>query len=280
MGRPERPLERDGTAIREFAYWLRDLRTCSGLTYEQLARRTNFSTSTLQEATAGRRLPTNHVTRALVAACGGDVDAWELYWTQIRRFVDRDAPADVASVAPPWAPAVAEQRVAKAAANTSDPVSAEFISSRIRNPRRRVAWLWSMSGAVVLLGTGVALGVFLTGNGGSVTFPPPTLHPSGPGTRAAAQTYTEQEFNPNGAPTFLYLDASGAGVPVAYGQIVQVSCKVYSTVVRSALPDGYWYRLVSMPWDNNYYAVANTFGNGDKMGGPYTHNTDWKVPNC
>ena len=101
-----------------------------------------------------------------------------------------------------------------------------------------------------------------------------------PAAGSSVRTHTEQEFNPNGAPTFLYLDGSGAGIPVAYGQYVQVSCKVYSTIVKSTMPDGYWYRLASMPWDDHYYAAANTFGNGDKMDGPYTHNTDWRVPNC
>jgi len=33
MGRPQKPLERDGSPVREFAFWLRDLRKRSGLTY-------------------------------------------------------------------------------------------------------------------------------------------------------------------------------------------------------------------------------------------------------
>lgn len=61
---------------------------------------------------------------------------------------------------------------------------------------------------------------------------------------------------------------------------VQVSCKVYAPAIQSANPDGYWYRIASSPWNNAYYAVANTFMNGDPWGGPYTHNTDFKVPDC
>jgi hypothetical protein len=45
-------------------------------------------------------------------------------------------------------------------------------------------------------------------------------------------------------------------------------------------PDGYWYRIASPPWNDRYYAPANTFMNGDPWNGPYTHNTDLKVPNC
>src|SRR6266571_3378831 len=68
MGRPEGPLDRDGSPIRELAYWLRDLRRQTGLTYQQLAQRTHYSTSTLQEAMSGRRLPTLPVLRAIVRA--------------------------------------------------------------------------------------------------------------------------------------------------------------------------------------------------------------------
>lgn len=48
----------------------------------------------------------------------------------------------------------------------------------------------------------------------------------------------------------------------------------------SASPDGYWYRIASAPWNNKYYAVANTFANGDPLGAPGSHNTDMSVPNC
>jgi transcriptional regulator with XRE-family HTH domain len=103
MGRPQAPLERDGSPVREFAFWLRDLRNRSGLTYEQLAKTTHYATSTVQAATSGERLPTLRVVMAFVGACGGDVSAWRSYWTQLRRILDPDAPDDVAgSVAPPW----------------------------------------------------------------------------------------------------------------------------------------------------------------------------------
>ena len=61
---------------------------------------------------------------------------------------------------------------------------------------------------------------------------------------------------------------------------MQVSCKVYDPTIASVNPDGYWYRIASNPWDNNYYAPANTFLNGDPPNGPYTHNTDFAVPDC
>lgn len=104
MGRPQVPLDRDGSPVREFAFWLRDLRNRSGLTYEQIAKITHYGTSTLQGATAGERLPTLKVVVAFVAACEGDVTAWRTYWTQLRRMLDPDAPSDTTrSVTPSWA---------------------------------------------------------------------------------------------------------------------------------------------------------------------------------
>jgi len=106
MGRPQSPLERDGSPRREFAFWLRDLRARSGLTYEQLARVSNYATSTMQDAAAGQRLPTLPVVRAFVRACGDDEAKWETYWTQIRRIIDPDTPYDMSrAVEPPWADA-------------------------------------------------------------------------------------------------------------------------------------------------------------------------------
>ncbi len=104
MGRPQSPLERDGSPRREFAFWLRDLRARSALTYEQIARASNYAISTMQEAAAGHHLPTLSVTRAFVRACGGDEAMWEDYWHQIRRIIDPDTPPRLScSAEPPWA---------------------------------------------------------------------------------------------------------------------------------------------------------------------------------
>jgi hypothetical protein len=95
------------------------------------------------------------------------------------------------------------------------------------------------------------------------------------------QTWSEQETPNHPVNTFTdYHNASGMGPAVAAGQWVQVSCKVYDPTIGSVNPDGYWYRIASSPWNNAYYSPANTFMNGDPYGGPYTHNTDFNVPNC
>jgi hypothetical protein len=95
------------------------------------------------------------------------------------------------------------------------------------------------------------------------------------------QTWSEQETPNHPVNTFTnYHNASGMGSAIAAGQWVNVSCKVYDPTIQSVNPDGYWYRIASSPWNNGYYSPANTFMNGDPYGGPYTHNTDFSVPNC
>jgi hypothetical protein len=73
---------------------------------------------------------------------------------------------------------------------------------------------------------------------------------------------------------------AGAGPRIAAAQYVQVACKLYAPTIASVNPDGYWYRIASPPWNGAFYAPANTFMNGDAWSGPYTHNTDFAVPNC
>lgn len=104
MGRPQKPLDRDGSPVREFAFWLRSLRRHAGLTYEELGRRAHYATSTVQAAACGGRLPTLRVTLAYVDACDGNVRQWHAYWTQVRRAIDPDVPVHaIPSVLPPWA---------------------------------------------------------------------------------------------------------------------------------------------------------------------------------
>jgi hypothetical protein len=106
---------------------------------------------------------------------------------------------------------------------------------------------------------------------------PPNLPPP----PAPPTTWAEQETPNHPVNTFAnYHNASGMGPAIAAGQWVQVSCRVYDPTIASVNPDGYWYRIASSPWNNAYYAPANTFMNGDPYGGPYTHNTDFSVAVC
>jgi transcriptional regulator with XRE-family HTH domain len=61
----------------EFAARLRELRVLAGSPpFRRLAKLTNYSPSTLADATSGRRLPTEPVLKALVSACGADPVPW------------------------------------------------------------------------------------------------------------------------------------------------------------------------------------------------------------
>ncbi|MEV0123742.1 hypothetical protein AB0I16_19795 [Streptomyces sp. NPDC050703] len=81
MPRGERPLEDDGGELTAFAADLRRLREKAGSPpYRQLARDAHYSSSTLADAAAGRRLPSLPVTLAYVRACGGDTRAWRERW--------------------------------------------------------------------------------------------------------------------------------------------------------------------------------------------------------
>ncbi|MEX1651957.1 hypothetical protein ABZ960_02035 [Streptomyces pseudovenezuelae] len=70
------------------------------------------------------------------------------------------------------------------------------------------------------------------------------------------------------------------GVTVKPMSYVPVICRVSAPEILTANPDGFWYRLGG-PWHGRYYAVANTFWNGDVPGHkPYSHDTDYSVPEC
>ncbi|GLY85186.1 helix-turn-helix domain-containing protein [Actinoallomurus iriomotensis] len=81
--RDHEPGSRDD-GLEAFAAGLRDLRRAAGNpSYRELARQAHYSASVLASAASGRSLPTLDVTRAYVAACGGDVDAWTRRWYRL-----------------------------------------------------------------------------------------------------------------------------------------------------------------------------------------------------
>lgn len=71
------------------------------------------------------------------------------------------------------------------------------------------------------------------------------------------------------------------GRPLKAGEKVRVACQVHVPEPASVVPEGYWYKLASSPWDGRYFAPANSFWNGDVPGElPYTHNRDKAVVVC
>lgn len=87
-----------------------------------------------------------------------------------------------------------------------------------------------------------------------------------------------------GAPTFTDpLDPTTAGVEVPPWSYVRITCRTMTTptAIPTAYRDGWVYLIESAPWHDKYYAVANTFWNGDVPGDtPYQHNEDMSVPVC
>jgi hypothetical protein len=121
--------------------------------------------------------------------------------------------------------------------------------------------------------------LFVTALVGMLVIPVGAGEPAG--VSAVTKLYRERETPHHPVNTFRnHRRVTGRGKPIAAGQTVLVSCKVYDPSIPSVKPDGYWYRIASRPWRNRYYAPANTFLNGDPPNGPYKHNTDRRVRNC
>lgn len=104
------------------------------------------------------------------------------------------------------------------------------------------------------------------------------------GTRAEQETFAHS-VNTFPSPTRL----TRRGPIIAAGQVVRVSCRIYAPSIPSVAPDGFWYRISSPPWNDQDYAPANTFLNGDlatrflhrATGKPApVHNTDFAVTTC
>jgi WD40 repeat protein len=92
MGRQERPLDPTAGPVQRFAFELRKLRAeAGGPTYRELARRTDYSLTTLSQAASGDQLPSLPVTLAYVTACGGDPEHWERRWHETSAEVTEQA---------------------------------------------------------------------------------------------------------------------------------------------------------------------------------------------
>jgi hypothetical protein len=98
----------------------------------------------------------------------------------------------------------------------------------------------------------------------------------------APSTGTPEEAGGAGARTYRNpRTLSQTGPSLSPYQRVEVACRVHAPTMRTVKPDGYWYRILSPPWNGNFYAPANSFMNGDSPGQTTNiHNTDFAVPVC
>ena len=134
----------------QFAAQLRDLRERAGSpSFRHLARITHYSSSTLAEATAGKRLPTEPVVKAFVTACGED----PAEWIALLRQAD-------AQVRLTPAPALTPSSAAAPPGESDGPAEPQAPTRRWqRLPRTAVL----AAGAVGLLAIGGTAGAFIRG---------------------------------------------------------------------------------------------------------------------
>ncbi|WP_327709465.1 helix-turn-helix domain-containing protein [Streptomyces sp. NBC_00464] len=86
MGRREKPISQCSKSLGALATWLRAGRDEAGLTYHQLAARTDFSADTLARAASGCGVPQNlNVVTSYARACGRSTKEAERLWKHARR---------------------------------------------------------------------------------------------------------------------------------------------------------------------------------------------------
>jgi hypothetical protein len=142
-------------------------------------------------------------------------------------------------------------------------------------------WRASATAALIIVaggGMGAGIGTLTSGGGTTIKSNKADLNATG----YIHGQWIEQEGEV-GAEAFGEpgIEATKSGQHLPPLAFVRVSCRVYVSGVASAHPDGYWYRIVSKPWNDKYLAAANTFWNGSNViRGPGVKNTDFHVPLC
>jgi Helix-turn-helix domain/Protein of unknown function (DUF2690) len=157
---------------QDFAGRLRELRVRAGSpSFRRLAKITNYSPSTLADATSGRRLPTEPVVKALVSACGEDPGPWLAELRQIAGAEQRAARRAEAGQQ-------AARGVGDGGSTDSDdlafggiPLPAGVVGVAVgRARRRRLAT--ACTSAVVVFGAGLGIGHMATPNAFSTSSSP------------------------------------------------------------------------------------------------------------
>jgi hypothetical protein len=112
--------------------------------------------------------------------------------------------------------------------------------------------------------------------------PLPTV-PTTPPSSSPPPTFAETP-GPYGVATFTdYLNESGEGPRIPEYETVQVQCRVEGyEPADHGIPDNWYYRIASSPWDGAYYAYAEPFYNNGQTSGSLigTPAVDASVPIC
>jgi hypothetical protein len=146
----------------DFAARLSELRVQAGSpSFRNLAKVTNYSSSSLADATSGRRLPSEAVVRALVEACGADPAPW---LAELRRIAVAEKAARSADAPEAGGPGTGASGASPGEARPRAEALAAAPGRRLvarRTPQRRLAWRDLMAlgaGALVIFGLGAAVG--------------------------------------------------------------------------------------------------------------------------
>lgn len=289
-----------------------------GLNQADIKRLTKLSNDTVHKAfnVAWKPLPSKRTVTKIVAAFGGDPAAWLRRLDEVvaePQVPDPDNAAEVAAFAPsapqpdverpPQREAlhVAGEALSGAAAPrlvdahaepapdvvrpsvgepliAPDPVTASGEMPPLRpdasalgdptpgsgstTESRRRRWVLPLAIGVGL--AVVAAGAVILGNG-----PDDDL-------------FEQTVISSNAARTFADpLNGIGEGPSIDANTTVLVSCRMFSDVFAS-VPDGWYYRIESSPWNGRYYAPANSFLNGDPPDdrSQWVTPTDLNVPVC
>ncbi|MFF7146215.1 DUF2690 domain-containing protein [Streptomyces nodosus] len=151
--------------MERFACELRALRALAGdLPFWKMARRCAVAKSALAAAAAGRRLPSEKVTREFVRACGGDWTYWQARWAQAVADVEtmRHAPGKALVERPPGVIELLGSRL-RAAVLTDDPWTALDGQPRDEEPRwtarpSRACRRWRLMAATALVAAVAGVG--------------------------------------------------------------------------------------------------------------------------
>lgn len=160
------------------------------------------------------------------------------------------------------------------------------------SPRRRRVVLVAALGCVLLTAISIAVWALVpdlhtaTPVGASGTTDPangmapsPVLTTVSSPSFVPGQTFIQTVHTPQGARTYTDpYNLLGEGPRVDNHTSVHVSCKIVAPGVPSV--GIYWYRIADPPWNDRYYSPANSWLNGDSIGGPYESIVDATVPYC
>lgn len=117
-------------------------------------------------------------------------------------------------------------------------------------------------------------------DGAGLNAPPPVQQAMDESVPDAKGPVRERVWAMEGARTFEDpRTLAGEGRRVPSDRWVLVACKIYRPELASVAHRGYWYLLLTPPWEG-LYSPANSYWNAQKPGEPPSYPVDWRVRSC